>query len=138
MSEFSLEGLDFNDDLLSDLDAIEPAPQQESEPEPEPKDNSVKGEMTAEFVVGMIEAGFKSFIHDGYELEPQKKLMIVQNFTPVLNKYDGGLIGLLGDYKEEGQALFAMAILGFSMWLSIKEMRKAKATPKESTEHGKE
>ncbi|NOH25682.1 hypothetical protein [Vibrio europaeus] len=136
--EFDLDGLDFSPELIADLEAIEPTPQPEAEQEEEAKQDysGAKGEMTAEWMIEMIEAGFKSFINEDYALPDKKKAVIVNNFTPVLNKYDGGIVGLLGDYKEEGQALFAVAILGFSMWMSVKEMKRKPVAP-EGGEDGK-
>ncbi|EGA65093.1 hypothetical protein [Vibrio brasiliensis] len=136
--EFDLDGLDFSPELIADLEAIEPTPQPEAEQEEEAKQDysGAKGEMTAEWMIEMIEAGFKSFINEDYALPEKKKAVIVNNFTPVLNKYDGGIVGLLGDYKEEGQALFAVAILGFSMWMSVKEMKRKPVAP-EGGEDGK-
>ncbi|MDC5837761.1 hypothetical protein OPW33_00280 [Vibrio europaeus] len=136
--EFDLDGLDFSPELIADLEAIEPTPQPEAEQEEEAKQDysGAKGEMTAEWMIEMIEAGFKSFINEDYALPDKKKAVIVNNFTPVLNKYDGGIVGLLGDYKEEGQALFAVAILGFSMWMSVKEMKR-KPVASEGGEDGK-
>ncbi|WP_414931837.1 hypothetical protein [Vibrio europaeus] len=136
--EFDLDGLDFSPELIADLEAIEPTPQAEAEQEEEAKQDysGAKGEMTAEWMIEMIEAGFKSFINEDYALPDKKKAVIVNNFTPVLNKYDGGIVGLLGDYKEEGQALFAVAILGFSMWMSVKEMKRKPVAP-EGGEDGK-
>lgn len=120
--DINLDGLDFSPELISEIEAIEPS--ETASAEPEPNQDNDKGEMTAEFMVEMIEAGFKSFINEDYELPTKKKAVIVSNFTPVLDKYDGGIIALLGQYKEEGQAIFALAMLGFSMWASIKEMKK--------------
>ncbi|MCG9584629.1 hypothetical protein L1D13_10855 [Vibrio tubiashii] len=136
--EFDLDGLDFSPELIADLEAIEPTPQPEAEQEEEAKQDysGAKGEMTAEWMIEMIEAGFKSFINEDYALPDKKKAVIVNNFTPVLNKYDGGIVGLLGDYKEEGQVLFAVAILGFSMWMSVKEMKRKPVAP-EGGEDGK-
>mgnify|MGYP000315156286 CR=1 FL=1 len=136
--EFDLDGLDFSPELIADLEAIEPTPQPEAEQEEEAKQDysGAKGEMTAEWMIEMIEAGFKSFINEDYALPDKKRAVIVNNFTPVLNKYDGGIVGLLGDYKEEGQALFAVAILGFSMWMSVKEMKRKPVAP-EGGEDGK-
>ncbi|WP_070964611.1 hypothetical protein [Vibrio sonorensis] len=140
--DINLSGLDFSDDLLSDLEAIEPSQPTEEEvpPQEEPQQDfsGAKGEMTAEWMIEMIEAGFKSFINDDYAIPDKKKAVIVSNFTPVLNKYDGGIVALLGEYKEEGQALFALALLAFSMWMSVRELRR-KPKPEaqeESTEQG--
>ena len=138
--EFNLDGLDFSPDLLSDLEAIEPTPQPETEEakeEDKPDFSGAKGEMTAEWMVEMIEAGFKSFINEDYAIPEKKKAVIVGNFTPVLNKYDGGIIALLGEYKEEGQALFAVGLLAFSMWMSIKEMKRKPAPTSEPEEEQK-
>ena len=120
--DINLDNLDFSPELISEIEAIEPS--ETASAESEPKQDNDKGEMTAEFMVEMIEAGFKSLINEDYELPTKKKAVIVNNFTPVLDKYDGGIIALLGQYKEEGQAIFALAMLGFSMWASIKEMKK--------------
>lgn len=141
--EFNLDGLDFSPELLSDLEAIEPTPQPEAEEQPQEEAkqdfSGAKGEMTAEWMTEMLEAGFKSFINEDYAIPDKKKAVIVDNFTPVLNKYDGGIIALLGEYKEEGQAIFAVGLLAFSMWMSVREMKrksKPRPEPKEEAEQG--
>ncbi len=143
--EFNLDGLDFSPELLSDLESIEPTPQPEAEAQPQEEAkqdfSGAKGEMTAEWMIEMLEAGFKSFINEDYAITDKKKAVIVENFTPVLNKYDGGIIALLGEYKEEGQAIFAVGLLAFSMWMSVREMKRRpapKAEPQDKSEQGGE
>lgn len=130
--EFNFDDLDFSPELISELEAIEPVAVEDSEPEQEAKSDHTggDGEVTAEFMIDMIEAGFKSFVNEDYDLADKKKALIVKNFSPVLNKYDGGLLGLLGDYKEEGQALFALVVLAFTMWACVKESNKGKKVSK--------
>lgn len=132
--EFSLDGLDLDVEALNAIEAVEPTPEPEPEPETESgAGDSGKAAMTADVMVSMLEAGFKSFMVEDFELGETKKAMIVSNFEPVLAKYDGGIVGLLGDYKEEGQALFAVAVMCFSMYMAVKHGKKQ---PKASKDDG--
>ncbi|WP_406732341.1 hypothetical protein RJD39_12765 [Vibrio scophthalmi] len=133
--EFNFDDLDFSPELINELEAIEPVIVEDDEPEQKAKSDYAggDGEVTAEFLIDMVEAGFKSFVNEDYDLTDKKKALIVKNFSPVLNKYDGGVLGLLGDYKEEGQALFALIVLAFTMWACVKESNKSKKKTKKRT-----
>ncbi|PKF48629.1 hypothetical protein AT251_24670 [Enterovibrio nigricans] len=131
---FSLDDTTFSDDLLADIEALEPSQPKESD-DTKDKDSQRhdasshaltgnKGELAANGLVDLIEVSLKSFVVRDFTLSPERKTLIVDNFTPFFNKYDGTVVNLFGRYKEEAQAVFALSILAFSIWLCIKEARE--------------
>ncbi|KXF81208.1 hypothetical protein [Enterovibrio coralii] len=135
---FDITQLNFSPALIEDIEAIEPDTGKEdsASTQSNASDAGVKGEMTAEAFVELVEVGFQSFVVEDFALPAQRKALIIKNFTPYFAKHDGSLINKLGAYKEEGQALFALAILAFILWRALKVASAEKANAeKETSEH---
>lgn len=131
---------DFGDAILQ-LEKAEISTSEEHAPAQIETDPNEAVESLLSTVFSLTEQAISSINDIDFSFDDKGKTEVIKATVPVLNKHGSGMLGLFGDYLEEGTLLIAVLGLGVSTHLAVKKSKALVKTQPESDqgdEHGKE